>query len=98
SLEDELDTVDVEGWQAQALRTTIVPMQKLETEADGVVRLLPLFDAYTLGLGRDIEPLLPNAYKIQVFRPQGWISAVVLVGGQMKGVWEYKTGRTQTTV
>jgi hypothetical protein len=98
SLEDELDTVDVEGWQAQALRTTIVPMQKLETEADSVVRLLPLFDAYTLGLGRDIEPLLPNAYKIQVFRPQGWISAVVLVGGQMKGVWEYKTGRTQTTV
>jgi hypothetical protein len=100
SIEDELEAVDVEGWHALALRTTLGPMQKLEAQggAPEVVRLLPLFDAYTLGLGRDIEPLLPRAYKSRVFRPQGWISAVVLVDGSMKGVWEYKTGRTQTIV
>ncbi|HEY0071340.1 MAG TPA: winged helix DNA-binding domain-containing protein [Chloroflexia bacterium] len=100
SIEDELEAVDVEGWHALALRTTLGPMQKLNAvgEAPRVVRLLPLFDAYTLGLGRDIEPLLPRAYKSRVFRPQGWISAVVLVDGRMKGVWEYKAGRTHTTV
>jgi hypothetical protein len=41
---------------------------------------------------------LAKAYKLQVYRPQGWISAVVLVGGAIKGVWEYKTRRGQTTV
>jgi hypothetical protein len=57
-----------------------------------------LFDAYLLGLSRDIELLLPKGYKNQVFRPQGWISAVVLVDGYIKGVWEHKIQRKQTTV
>jgi hypothetical protein len=96
SIEDELEAVDVEGWRALALRTTLEPMQRSETP--GAVRLLPLFDAYALGLGRDLEPLLPRAYKSQVFRPQGWISAVVLVDGYMKGVWEYKIRGSRTIV
>jgi hypothetical protein len=96
SMEDELEAVNVEGRPALALRTTLEPLQGLE--GSGSVNLLPLFDAYVLGLGRDLEPLLPKAYKSQVFRPQGWISAVVLVGGRMKGVWEYKIRRSQTIV
>ncbi len=96
SIEDELEEVDVEGRPGLALRTTLEQMQRLETT--GTVRLLPLFDAYTLGLERDLEQLLPKAYKSQVFRPQGWISAVVLVDGRMKGVWGYKIGRSQTIV
>lgn len=100
SIEDELEAVDVEGWHGQALSTSIEQMQNVETPGDGpaVVRLLPLFDAYTLGLGRGIEQLLPAAYKSRVFRPQGWISAVVLVDGSMKGVWEYKAGHSRTVV
>lgn len=96
SIEDELEEVDVEGWQALALRETIEPMQRSDTT--GTVRLLPLFDAYTLGIGRDIEPLLPRARKLDVYRPQGWISAVVLVDGRIEGVWEHKAGRARTTV
>ncbi|MCL5999170.1 MAG: winged helix DNA-binding domain-containing protein [Chloroflexi bacterium] len=96
SIEDELEAVEVEGWRAVALRTTLEPMQRLATTA--AVRLLPLFDAYVLGLGRALEPLLPKAYVSQVFRPQGWISAVVLVDGYMKGVWEYQSRRAQTIV
>jgi hypothetical protein len=96
SIEDELEAVDVEGWHALALRTTIEPVQGLELS--GLVNLLPLFDAYVLGDGRDIEPLLPKAHKSQVFRPQGWISAVVLVGGYIKGVWAHKSQRSQTIV
>jgi hypothetical protein len=99
SLEDELEAVEVEGWRAVALRTTLEPMQGLE--ATGTVRLLPLFDAYVVGLDcyrRDLEPLLPQAYKRQVYRAQGWISAVVLVDGCMRGVWDYQTRRAQTSV
>jgi len=96
ALTDELVEVDVEGWRAIALRSTLAPMQQLEP-AD-TIHLLPLFDAYTLGLGRDVEPLLPQIHKRLVFRPQGWISAVVLVGGAIQGVWQHTTRRDQTNV
>lgn len=92
----DLEEVDVEGWRAFALRATLEPMQNLEP-ADTVI-LLPLFDGYTFALGREVEPLVPTAYKSLVFRPQGWISAVVLVNGYVQGVWEYKTQRSQTIV
>ncbi|HKP51591.1 MAG TPA: winged helix DNA-binding domain-containing protein [Chloroflexia bacterium] len=99
SIEDELEAVDVDGRHAFALRTTLEQMEGMQRlETSGVVRLLPLFDAYTLGLERDLEQLLPRAYKSRVFRPQGWISAVVLVDGRMKGVWGYKIRGSQTTV
>src|SRR6266545_33488 len=96
ALTDELVEVDVEGWRAIALRSTLEPMQQLEPRE--TIHLLPLFDAYPLGLGRDVEPLLPQAYKRLVFRPQGWISAVVLVGGAIQGVWQHTTRRDQTRV
>ena len=38
------------------------------------------------------------AYKSLVFRPQGWITAVVLVDGFMKGVWEHKVERSRTVI
>ena len=98
SLEDELVPVDVEGWQALALRTTLESMQAVELT--GTVNLLPLFDAYVLGIGhhRQTEPILQKAYKSLVYRPQGWISAVVLVDGYIKGLWEYNTRGSQTTI
>jgi len=34
----------------------------------------------------------------RVYRPQGWISPVVLVGGRIEGVWEYKKGSSGVTV
>lgn len=96
SLGDELEEVDVEGWQAFALRATLEPMRQAETS--GTVRLLPMFDAYTLGIGRNIEALLPAKYKLRVYRPQGWITAVVLVNGRIEGVWQHKAGRSETTI
>jgi hypothetical protein len=98
SLADELEAVDVAGWHAFALRETLAPMQQLERS--GSVNLLPLFDAYVLGLGRgsDLEPLLASAHQRRVFRPQGWIAAVVLVDGYMKGIWDYTIRGAQTVV
>ena len=89
----ELEAVDVEGWQAFALRSSQEPMASLS--ATGIVRLLPMFDAYTHGL-LDCDPLLPSAFRRLVFRPQAWISAVVLVDGRIRGVWDYKIKRSNT--
>ena len=33
------------------------------------------------------EHLLPGPFKARVYRPQGWLSPVLLVGGRMEGVW-----------
>lgn len=96
SLAYELEEVEVEGRRVYALRDTLASLQNLAVT--NTVHLLPLFDAYTLGLARDIESFLPAAHKSKVFRPQGWISAVVLVNGDIKGVWDYKTQRAQTTI
>jgi Winged helix DNA-binding domain len=98
SIADELEAVDLEGWRALALRTTLEPMQRLEISDSAT--LVPLFDAYVFGLGRghELEPLLPKRYQRLVYRPQGWISAAVLVNGSIKGVWQYKIQRLQTVV
>jgi Winged helix DNA-binding domain len=71
-------------------------MQSLE--AAETIHLLPLFDAYTIGMPRDIEPVLAQAYKSRVFRLQGWITAVILINGSIQGVWQYTTQRVQTVV
>jgi len=96
ALDDELEPVEVEGWPAFALRETLAPMQNLQPAE--TIRLLPLFDAYTLGLGRDTEPFLPGAQRKKVYRSQGWISAVVVVDGLIKGIWEHKSKSKQTHV
>jgi len=96
SLRDELEEVEVEGWRAFALRSTVESMQRLELSP--TIHLLPLFDAYTIGAPRDLEPLLASVHKGKVFRQQGWVSAVVLVNGSMQGVWRQTTRRSQTTI
>lgn len=93
--ESELETVEVDGWQAFALRSSLEPMESLS--ASGVVRLLPMFDSYVHGL-LDCDPLLPSAFRRLVFRPQAWISAVVLVDGRIRGVWEHKIRRSRALV
>jgi Winged helix DNA-binding domain len=96
SMKEELEEADVEGWRAVALRATLEPMQRLEPSE--TIHLLPLFDAYTIGMPRGREQLLSRAYKSLVFRPQGWISAVVLVNGSIQGIWQSTTRRSQTIV
>jgi hypothetical protein len=96
SIEEDVEEVEVEGWRAVALRTTLPLIQSVEPVE--VVRLLPLFDAYTIGVPRDCEPLLAQAYKRQVFNLQGWTFAVVLVNGSIQGLWQYTLRRSQVIV
>jgi Winged helix DNA-binding domain len=46
------------------------------------------------------ERLMPGPFKARVYRPQGWLSPVLLVGGRMEGVWsqEVRGRRVQVTI
>jgi hypothetical protein len=97
SIAEELEEVEVEGWRAFALRTTLPFIQSVAPVEQ--IHLLPLFDAYTIGAPpRGCEPLLSAAYKSQVFNQQGWTFAVILVNGSIQGVWQYKLRRSQTVI
>jgi hypothetical protein len=96
-LSEEVEEVEVEGWRAFALRATVPFIQSVEPTEQ--IRLLPLFDAYTIGAPpRGGEPLLAPAYKSQVFNQQGWAFAVVLVNGSIQGVWDSTIRRSHIVV
>lgn len=68
-----------------------VPEGPVVTTEDGpVVRLLPLFDPYTVAVRRNGERPLSGPEKDLVYRKAGWISPVLLVEGELAGVWEHK--------
>jgi hypothetical protein len=96
ALGDAITPVEVEGWKAWALAATLSQMETLEAPRN--VRLLPLFDPYTIAIAPHSQYLLPEVFKGRVYRPQGWISAVVLVGGHITGVWEYERKRDRVVV
>jgi hypothetical protein len=98
SLGDEIVEVDVEGRQAWALASTVKQMAALKPAR--VVRLLPLFDPYTVAVSSHSEHLSPAAERKRIYRAQGWISPVVLVDGRMEGVWSHEQtrGRVMVTV
>jgi uncharacterized protein YcaQ len=54
------------------------------------VRLLPAFDQYVVGATRHAGHLLPGDFSGRIYRPQGWLSPVLLVDGRMVGVWRHE--------
>jgi hypothetical protein len=56
----------------------------------GVVRLLPAFDQYVVAAPRGEDALLPAAGRARVYRPQGWLSPVLLLDGRILGVWSHE--------
>jgi hypothetical protein len=98
AIADETEEVEVEGWRSIALKVTLNPMQELKPT--GEVHLLPPFDVYTVGLthGKALERLIAQENQKKVYRPQGWVSAVVLVDGFIKGTWEHKVQSSKATI
>jgi hypothetical protein len=47
---------------------------------------------YVVGAPRDDSSLLAPAFKGRVYRPQAWLSPVLLVDGRMEGVWRHEKG------
>jgi hypothetical protein len=88
ALGDEVEAVELEGTSGSMLREHAA--EAAAAEPLRLARLLPGFDAWTIGAARDAAALLDPVEKKRVYRNQGWISPVVLVGGRMEGVWKHE--------
>lgn len=84
-LGDAVSEVEMEGWRGWALAEDLAEMETIEPSAS--VCLLPHFDPYVLNFTPRHE-LVPEALAARVFRPQAWISPVLLVDGRVAGVWD----------
>jgi len=73
------------------LREDMKTLQATSPEMNSV-HLLPYFDVYLLAHRFKEHFLKPQFYK-RVYRNQGWISPVVLINGEIAGVWSYKLSR-----
>jgi hypothetical protein len=78
--------VDVEGWRAAVLSDDLPRLTRASDPSP--VRLLPYFDSFLLG-HRAREHLVRARDHGRVYRPQGWVAPVVLVGGRVAGVWAH---------
>jgi len=52
-------------------------------------RLLPAFDQYVVAASCHADHLISGAARSRVFRPQGWISPVLVVNGRIAGTWRH---------
>ena len=66
-------------------------------EPTGAVRLLPAFDPYVVAAPRKEDAVLAPDRRAEVYRPQGWLSPVLLVDGVIRGVWARDGGRIALT-
>jgi hypothetical protein len=87
--------VSVEGTAMLALAEDVDAMRA--AEPTGVVRLLPAFDHYVVAAPRDVGAVLPAERKAQVYRPQGWLSPVLVVDGVIAGVWSREDAVVEIT-
>ncbi len=86
-----MDSEVVEYDGVLVLREDVKTLQSASPKADSV-HLLPYFDVYLLA-HRFKEHFLKAQFCKRVYRNQGWISPVVLINGEIAGVWSYKLSR-----
>jgi hypothetical protein len=92
-LGDDVAEAELDGGRVALLSADLEDLESAEPE--GVVRLLPAFDAHVVAAPRDAPAVLPADLRSRVYRPQGWLSPVLLVDGAMAGVWRHeRTGGT----
>ena len=84
-LGDEVTVVDVESTRAYLLAADAPGLAGAAPSRS--VRLLPAFDQYTVTATRQADHLTPGPFEQRIYRPQGWLSPVLLVGGRMDGTW-----------
>jgi hypothetical protein len=97
-LGDEVAPVSVEGDAGWMLAADVTAAAG--AEPDGTVALLPAFDQYVVAAPRADSPVLAAEQRARVYRPQGWLSPVLVVDGRIEGVWrhERKGGRVTVVV
>jgi hypothetical protein len=79
-LAQELVPVSIEGTRADVLKSDLEVVAR---------QLLPAFDPYLMGHATR-HHLFEAAHASKVSRTAGWISAVVLVDGQVAGTWTHE--------
>jgi hypothetical protein len=84
---EELAEVDVEGRRALALTSDLAVLARSRHPRG--VRLLPAFDQYVTST-RPREAFVPADRMRSVYRPQGFVSPVVLVDGRAAGIWSHE--------
>lgn len=94
----EASEVSIDGAQAWMLSAHLRKLRDLAIKRS--VRLLPGFDQYVVAASHHAAHLLPANLRSRVYRPQGWISPVLLVNGFMQGVWrhEIKSSRIEIAI
>lgn len=89
ALGDEVARVEIEGAPAWVLARDLRKLRDVPPLRS--VRLLPAFDQYVVSASCHAEQLLPHGIsRGLVYRPQGWISPVLLVNGRMHGTWRHE--------
>jgi uncharacterized protein YcaQ len=96
SAADELAHVSVDGAPGWIMRKDVAALTRSELDPDAVM-LLGAFDSFLLAHATK-EHLVDARFYKRVYRPQGWISPVVLRGGTIIGVWFPETAGKRTTL
>lgn len=84
-LRPDVALVEVDGQVGFALAEHLPALRNAADQQ--VVRLLPAFDQWTVTLPRGTDAGLATEHRPDVFRPQGWLSPVILVGHRIRGRW-----------
>jgi hypothetical protein len=95
-LGDAATQVDLEGARAWVLTEHLEELA--QATPPRCVRLLPAFDQYVVAASQHAEELMPGPFRERVWRPQGWLSPVLLVDGRMEGVWRHERKGDRLTV
>ena len=96
ALNDEAVAVEIGGRPAWMLAADAREIRQVGPIRS--VRLLPGFDQYVVAASHHAEELLPGDFRARVYRPQGWISPVLLVNGFMRGTWRHEIKRDRVQV
>ena len=96
ALGDDVASVSVEGQEGWMLAADVAAAA--DARPAGHVALLPAFDQYVVAAPRAGSPVLDAAQRPRVYRPQGWLSPVLLVDGRIEGVWKHERKAGTLTV
>jgi hypothetical protein len=96
ALGDGIVAVSVDGSPGWIGAADLGALRQSELDEDHV-QLLGPFDSFLLAHATK-EHLVDAKHYKRVYRPQGWISPVVLRGGTIVGVWFPKTSARTTTI
>lgn len=89
ALGEEATQVSIEGKRYWMLSKDVAELAATEP-VEKVVRLLPAFDQWVVCASRRVPALVEPKYHQRIYRPQGWVSPVLLIDGRMVGVWKHE--------